>query len=107
MARSVDDVDLDISVADGCVLREDRDALLALKVHRVEHPVGDFLVLAERSGLPEHRVNERRFAVIDVRDDRDVAEVFAHSHAPRVATVDPRSLKKRRARTDCYSVNTG
>ena len=28
-------------------------------------------------GLPEHRVDERRLAVVDVRDDRDVAEVVA------------------------------
>ena len=37
----------------------------------------DVLVLAERAGLPEHRVDERRLAVVDVRDDRDVAQVVA------------------------------
>ena len=62
---------------DGRVLGEDRDALLALEVDRVEDALADVLVLAERAGLPEHRVDERRLAVVDVRDDRDVAEVVA------------------------------
>ena len=43
------------------------------------HALVDVLVLAERAGLPEHRVDERRLAVVDVRDDRDVAEVVALS----------------------------
>ena len=40
----VDDVDLRLAVADRGVLGEDRDALLALEVHRVHHPLGDVLV---------------------------------------------------------------
>ena len=59
------------------VLGEDRDALLALEVHRVHDALGDVLVGAEGAGLPEHGVDERRLAVVDVRDDRDVAEVGA------------------------------
>ena len=33
------------------------------------------LVRAERPGLAEHRVDERRLAVVHVRDDRDIAQV--------------------------------
>ncbi len=73
----VDDVDLRPAVADGRVLGEDRDALLALEVHRVEHALGDVLVRAESARLPEERVDERRLAVVDVGDDRDVAELGA------------------------------
>jgi hypothetical protein len=80
VARRVDDVDLHPAVADGCVLGEDRDALLALEVHGVEHALGDVLVLAEGAGLPEERVDEGRLAVVDVRDDRDVAELGAAGH---------------------------
>ena len=39
----------------------------------------DVLVLAERAGLPEHRVDQRRLPMVDVRDDRDVAQVIAAS----------------------------
>ena len=49
------------------------------------HALVDVLVLAERAGLPEHGVDERRLAVVDVRDDRDVAEVVALGER-RVAT---------------------
>ena len=71
----------DVAVADGRVLGEDRDALLALEVHRVEHALVDVLVRAEGAGLPEHGVDERRLAVVDVGDDRDVAEIGAAGHA--------------------------
>ena len=83
VARRVDDVDLRRAVADGGVLGEDRDALLALEVHRVHDALRHVLVLAERARLPEHRVDERRLAVVDVRDDRDVADVGALGHRER------------------------
>ena len=65
---------------DGRVLGEDRDALLALEVHRVHHALGDVLVLAEGAGLPQHRVHERGLAVVDVGHDRHVADVFSLGH---------------------------
>ncbi len=89
VTRRVDDVDLRPAVANGRVLGQDRDALLALEVHRVEHPLGDVLVGAEGTGLPEEGVHERRLPVVDVRDDRDVAYVGADGHRPRVATRRP------------------
>ena len=86
VAGRVDDVDRDPAavgsdVIDRGVLGEDGDALLALEVVGVEHPLVDLtgvgLVLGERSGLPEHRVDESRLAVVDVGDDRDVAKIVA------------------------------
>jgi hypothetical protein len=56
--RRVDDVDLRAAEADSRVLGEDRDALLALEVHRVEHALGDVLVRAKRTGLPQEGVHE-------------------------------------------------
>ena len=84
MARRVDDVDLDRAVADGRVLGQDRDPLLAFELPGVEDPLGDVLVRAECAGLPEQRIDERRLAVIDVGDDGDVADVGALRHLPRV-----------------------
>ena len=75
VAGGVDDVDRRTAVQHGGVLRENRDALLALQVVRVHHSLVDVLVLAERTGLPEHGVDEGRLAVVDVGDDGDVAEI--------------------------------
>ena len=77
MAGSVDDVDLCAGYPDRGVLGEDRDALLALEVHRVEHALGDLLVRPERARLPKEGVDERRLAVVDVGDNRDIPQVVA------------------------------
>ncbi len=73
----VDDVQLHPAVAHRGVLGEDRDALLALQIHRVHDPGCDLLVGAKRAGLPEHRVDQCRLAVVDVGDDGNVADVCA------------------------------
>ena len=57
----------------GGVLGQDGDAALALEVVVVHHPLGHLLVGAERAALPQQRVDERGLAVVDVRDDGDVA----------------------------------
>ncbi len=89
VAGRVDDVDLRSAVAKGRVLREDRDALLALEIHRVEDALCHILVCAECARLPEQRVDERRLPVVDVGDDRDVAELLAGSgHEPSVSASD-------------------
>ena len=77
VAGRVDDVELHPVVVDGRVLGEDRDPLLALEIHRVHDALVDVGTGAERARLPEHRVDERRLAVVDVGDDRDVAQVVS------------------------------
>ena len=51
----------------------DRDPLLALEVHRVED-LAHHLAALDRVGQLEQPVGERRLAVIDVGDDREVAQ---------------------------------
>ena len=80
VARRVDDVELRVADPDGGVLGEDRDALLALEIHRVHDALVDVLILAKRAGLPEQGVDERRLPMVDVGDDCEVAEVFAAGH---------------------------
>ena len=58
---------------DGGVLREDRDAALTLELVAVHRALDHPLVRPERAALVQERVDERRLAVIDVRDDGDVA----------------------------------
>ncbi len=83
VAGGVDDVDRHALggrravVVDRGVLREDRDPLLALQVTGVHHAVGHHLGLVHGEGtrLAEHRIHEGGLAVVDVRDDGDVAQV--------------------------------
>jgi len=45
------------------------DAALALKVHRIHYAVYNGLIVTVSSRLFEHRIDQGRLAVIDVRDD--------------------------------------
>src|SRR4051812_25445839 len=74
MARRIDDIDVRAVPFDRRALGEDGDPTLLLKVVGIHRPFLDPLVVSEGSRLPEELVDEGRFAVIDVRDDRDVAQ---------------------------------
>ncbi len=83
VAGRVDDVDdghraVRVLAVHGGVLRQDRDALFLLQVTGV-HQAFDRVVAAmsQRAGLPQHRVDQGRLAVIDVSDDGDVSEIHA------------------------------
>ena len=80
MAGGVHDVDLGVLPADGRVLREDRNAPLALERIGVHHPFGDDLIFPERAGLPKHLVDEGSLPVIDVCDDGDITNL----HSPEI-----------------------
>ncbi len=73
MTRGVDDVDARVAVLDGAVLGENGNATLTLDVARVHDPLADLLVGGKGAGLLQQAVDQRRLAVVDVRDDRDVA----------------------------------
>src|SRR5207244_12165669 len=73
------------------VLGEDRDALLALQVHRVQHPVGHLGPRMPAAGLPQHGVDQRGLAVVDVGDDGDVAEIGTRGHATILPGGPPRA----------------
>ena len=53
----------------------DGDAALALDVHGIEHLL-DHLALGDRPRLLDEPVGERRFAVVDVSDDREVSDIL-------------------------------
>ena len=73
VARRVDDVDLGIAIVDGGVLRKDGNAALTLKVVGVHHAIHDLLIFTVDAALLEHLVDKRGLAVVDVRDNGDVA----------------------------------
>ena len=80
VARRVDDVQAAGAEPEGGLLGENRDALLALEIEGVEDPVDDGGVGPEGAGLAEHRVDESRLAVVDVGDDRHVAQLVLRPH---------------------------
>ena len=79
MARGIDEIEL-VSVAvvrlvyhaDGVGL--DGDAALALEIHGIEH-LRLHLASGQRAGKFEKPVGEGGLAVVNVRDDREVADV--------------------------------
>ena len=56
-------------------LRLDRDAALALQLHRVEHLVGHISKRHHARGL-QQAICQRGLAVVDVRDNAEIANVF-------------------------------
>ncbi len=80
MAGRVDQVELvglavlrGVRHADGVGF--DGDAALALEVHGIEH-LGLHFARGEGSGELQQAVGERGFAVVDMRDDREIADVL-------------------------------
>ena len=80
VARRIDDVDQQVLIVDGRVLRKDGDAALALEHVAVHHAIDDPLVRAKDAALVQHRVDQRRLPVIDVSNDGDVAEAARWRH---------------------------
>jgi hypothetical protein len=74
VTRRVDDVDREVVPLDRGVLGQNRDALFALKVARVHHPVSQFLVGGERAGLAQHLVDQGGLSVVDVGDNCDISK---------------------------------
>ena len=77
--RRIHDIQPDAVVVDRRLLGQDRDALLTFEIHRVEDPVDQRLVRAEGACLSQHPIHQGGLAVVNVGDDRDVAQVPAHA----------------------------
>jgi hypothetical protein len=73
MAGGVDQVELVALPMDADRLGLDGDPALALELHRVEQLVAH-LALGDGVGQLEDPVRERRLPVVDVGDDREVAD---------------------------------
>src|SRR5437899_2323248 len=58
------------------VLRPNRNALLALKIHRVHHPSLDFLIRPKSPRLAQELIDQGGLAVVYVRNDGDVTDVL-------------------------------
>jgi hypothetical protein len=83
VAGGVENVDDLVLPVDGGVLGLDRDALFAFEIHGVHGAFLHLLVGAVDPALLEELVDEGGFAVVDVGDDGDVADVLVHVRADR------------------------
>src|SRR3546814_8213618 len=70
----VDDVDAGAVPFDAGAFGKDGDAALFFEIVGIHRALGDPLVVAEGAGLAEKLVHQRGLAMIDVRDDGDVAD---------------------------------
>ena len=77
MTGSVHDVDMVIFVAESGVFGADCNPLLSFEIHRIHDADlgGDGLVGPEGPRLFEELIHERSFAVVNVSDDSDIADV--------------------------------
>lgn len=80
MARRIDEVELILLAVLALVvqahrLRLDGDAALALDVHVVED-LRLHLTLRQRARILDQAVRNRRLAMVDVRDDREIADIL-------------------------------
>ena len=82
MTGRVDDVNFHFAIGRGHtqrrVFRHEGDVAFALQIHRVHHALLHFLIGAEGVRLLQHGINERGFAVVNVRGNGDIAEVATH-----------------------------
>ena len=78
VAGSVDDVDFGVVEKKSGILGENRDAALAFEVVGIHYAFDNFLIGAENAALPEHGVDQSGFAVVNVGDDGDVANICSH-----------------------------
>jgi hypothetical protein len=75
VSRGVDDVDQKVFIRDGSIFRQNGDAALALEVVGVHDALDELLILSEDAGLSQKTIDKCRLAVVDVSDDRDIANV--------------------------------
>ena len=84
VARGVHDVDVHARVVQSRVLREDRDASLALEVVAVHHALLQMLMGREHAGLTQQLVDQGGLSVVDVSDDGEIANGSVHGRAKAV-----------------------
>src|SRR5262249_49182431 len=85
VSRGVNNIDLHAMIGDGGVLGQDGDPPLALLVVGVHNQFADLLILSENVALLEQTVNQRGFAVVDMRDNSDIAKIFPSGQLSRLS----------------------
>ena len=80
VAGRIDDVELDVAVANRGVFGENGNAALFFERIGIHHARFDVLALAEDAALLEHGVDEGSLAMIDMGNNSDVSNIGASFH---------------------------
>ena len=80
MAGGIDDIDLVVLVVDGSILSQNGDAALTLQITGVHDSVLGSLILAVDAALLQQLVHQSGLAVVNVGDDRNIADFILRSH---------------------------
>ncbi|BCS49665.1 hypothetical protein JUNP479_2384 [Aeromonas jandaei] len=73
MTRGINDVDAVVIPADRSVLGENGDATFPFQIIGVHDPFLAFRGAVQGTGLLQQFVHKRRFAVVNVRNNRNIA----------------------------------
>ena len=60
------------------IFRENGDSPLPFEIARVHNALGHRLIFPVNTALPEHLVHERGLAVVNMRNDRNVSQIFSY-----------------------------
>ena len=75
VARGIDEINLHPPIVDGDVFGQDRDAALVFQIIGVENTLAHQLARTVLAALAKHAIDQGCFAVIDVSNDRQVANI--------------------------------
>ena len=79
MARRIHDIDPGVLPVERSDLRQNGDAAFLFQIVGIHDAFIDALVVAEGAGLPKQNVDQCRFAMVNVGNDRNIAQ--AHKGA--------------------------
>ena len=77
MSGGVNNIDLDALIINCCIFAQDRDPALSFNITGVHDSVLHGLVLTENAALTEQTIDQRRLAVVNVRDDCYISDIFS------------------------------
>ena len=78
MARSIKDVNFGIAVHNGGVLGQNGNATFTFQIVGVHYAVFNVFVTTEDAALFEHSVYKSGFAVVNVSNNRDIAQIISN-----------------------------
>ncbi len=77
MSGSINDIDFNTAISNCRIFCQDGDSAFAFLVIAIHNKFAYVLVLTEDMALLEQAIHQRRFAVVDVGNNGNIADVVA------------------------------